>query len=206
MDHAAVPQPPTQLPPPSPQPAPVPQPPSKAKSIGKRIGGAIGTLAVFIAAKAALGLWHDSKPAVDFAVGSCLAFDKTFMPKDSDIHEVSCSADNARVKVTGKYQGAKNCPNDNYATLEFGEFGMCLQEQFTVGRCYGGLGSGLANEVACRESFVSHDFKVLSRHDADNAGLCSGDGESAVTYPEPPLTYCVQSMYAELKPFPTFSG
>lgn len=188
--------------PPGSQYAPPPPAPPKKRSVGKRIGAALGAVVLVIAAKVGLhAVMHrhadgpSSSSGFDYAVGTCLNLAKAgIMVKPSDVHVEPCSSPTALSKVAKKYKGAKNCPNDNYGTLEGGGSGLCLEDNLTVGSCYHqALISHMFAPAACKPGVLSSDptFRVATRQDGVNdPGLCGGD-QQAVNFPEPPLTYCM---------------
>ncbi|WP_131823610.1 LppU/SCO3897 family protein [Mycobacterium talmoniae] len=178
-----------------------PPPAPKAKpSIGKRIGSAAMVLIGVIAAKAVVGgLFHHhgssggDEPLFDYAVGTCLKVDTTIMVKPGDVHELPCSSPDARVIVAKKYTGQKNCPTEEYATLEGGGGGLCLQDDLAVGTCYQqGIVTHLFEPTGCTPGFTEPTVRVALRRDGvDDPGLCGGD-QQPLNYPEPPLTYCLE--------------
>lgn len=186
--------------PPPPPPAPAPAP--KKSSVGKRIGAALGAVVLVIAAKVGLNLVlhrHIDRPAsssgFDYPIGTCLNLAKAgIMVKPSDVQEEPCSSPSALSKVAKKYKGSKNCPNDNYGTLEGGGSGLCLEDNLTIGSCYHqALISHMFAPTACKPGVLSSDptFRVAVRRDGVNdPGLCAGE-QQAVNFPEPPLTYCM---------------
>lgn len=189
--------------PPGPQYAPPPPPVApKKRSVGKRIGAALGAVVLVIAAKVglhALTHRHADRPSssngFDYAIGTCLNLAKAgIMVKPSDVHVEPCSSPTALSKVAKKYKGAKNCPNDNYGTLEGGGSGLCLEDNLTIGSCYHqALISHMFASTACTPGALSSDptFRVAVRSDGVNdPGLCGGD-QQVVNFPEPPLTYCM---------------
>ncbi|MDP7704795.1 hypothetical protein [Mycobacterium sp. TY815] len=192
--------------PPGPQYAPPPPPPPpapKKSSLGKRIGAALGAVVLVIAAKVGLhAVMHHrnadhraSSNGFDYPVGTCLNLVKAgIMVKPSDVREEPCSSPTALSKVAKQYKGSKNCPNDNYGTLEGGGSGLCLEDNLSVGSCYHqALISHMFAPTACKPGVLSSDptFRVAVRRDGVNdPGLCAGE-QQAVNFPEPPLTYCM---------------
>lgn len=190
--------------PPGPQYAPPPPPPAPPRKspLGKRIGAALGAVVLVIAAKVGLHavMHHHSERAsssngFDYAIGTCLNLAKAgIMVKPSDVQVEPCSSPTALSKVAKKYKGAKNCPNDNYGTLEGGGSGLCLEDNLSIGSCYHqALISHMFASTACKPGALSSDptFRVAARHDGvDDPGSCESD-QQAVNFPEPPLTYCM---------------
>lgn len=190
--------------PPGPQYAPPPPAPVEPKkgSVGKRIGAALGAVVLVIAAKFGLHAvtHHHADRALnsdgfDYAVSTCLNLaGASIAVKPTDVHVEPCSSPTALSKVAKKYKGAKNCPNDNYGTLEGGGNGLCLEDNLTIGSCYHqALISHMFATTACKPGVLSSDpmFRVAVRQDGVNdPALCGGD-QQAVNFPEPPLTYCM---------------
>lgn len=209
-------QPPTSYPPPPPgaypppvpgQPyppvAPPPIPPAPKKSgLGKKILAGIVAVVLVIAVKQGLrAVTHHSsdsrggKDGFDYAVGTCLNLSKTgIMVKPSEVKVEPCSSPTALSKVAKKYKGKKNCPNENYGTLEGGGTGLCLEDNLVVGNCYHqAIVSHMFASTACTPGVLSSDptFRVALRRDGVNdPGLCSEE-QQVVNFPDPPLTYCM---------------
>ena len=174
----------------------------RKRSVGRRILATLGAVIVFIAAKVGLHMVmddHHDRPSdkgfegFDYAIGTCLNLSKAgIMVKPGDVSVEPCSSATALAKVAQKYKGAKNCPNDNYGTLEGGGSGLCLQDNLTVGNCYHQtIVSHLFAPTACTPGIIDSTFKVALRRDGVNdPGLCTGD-QQVVNFPEPALTYCL---------------
>lgn len=201
---AYPPPPPGGYPPPPPgMPYAAPPPPApKKKSVGKRIIGALVAVVLVIVVKVGLGVvlhrHHDgssTRSDFDYAVGTCLNLTKTGISvKPSDVKVEPCSSPTALSKVAKKYKGKKNCPNDNYGTLEGGGSGLCLEDNLTVGSCYHqAIISHMFASTACKPGVLSNDptFRVALRRDGvDDTSLCSEE-QQPVNFPDPPLTYCM---------------
>lgn len=185
-------------------PPPPPQVPKKG-STGKKILAVVVAIVLAIAVKVGVRAIfnhhsHSSSGTstsngFDYAVGTCLNLSKTgIMVKPSDVHVEPCSSPTALAKVAKKYKGAKNCPNENYETLEGGGSGLCLENNLTVGSCYHqAMISHMFESMACKPGVLSSDptYRVAIRKDGvDDPGLCSSD-QQLVNFPEPPLTYCL---------------
>lgn len=183
-------------------PPPPPPVPVKKGSVGKKIIAAVGAVVIAIAVKVGLGVVlhrsHDrplSNNGFDYAVGTCLNLSKTGISvKPSDVKVEPCSSQTALSKVAKKYKGKKDCPNENYGTLEGGGTGLCLEDNLTVGSCYHQqIISHMFAATACKPSVLSSDptFRVALRRDGvSDPGLCNEE-QQVVNFPEPPLTYCM---------------
>lgn len=189
--------------PPVPYPPGPPPAPPKKRSIGKRILTVLGALVLVIAAKLGLGavrnhIASDVADGFDYDVGTCLEIKAAItLVSPGDVHAAPCSSPAALVKVAKKYNGARDCPNDNYGTLEGGGTGLCLQDNLVVGNCYQQrVITHFFESTACTPGVVDPTVRVALRHDGvDDAGLCTGDLEP-MTFPEPPLTYCLEVLQA----------
>jgi hypothetical protein len=139
---------------PSPPSSPPPPPPPKKRSISRRILASLVAFVLVIGVKIGVHavMDRDSHPApeagMDYAIGTCLDLSKaSSLVKPSDVHVEACSSPTALAKVATKYTGAKNCPNDQYGTLDSHGSGLCLQDNLTVGSCY-------------RQTLLSHMFTL----------------------------------------------
>jgi hypothetical protein len=182
-------------------------PPPKKRSIGRRILALLMALVTVIGVRIVLHavLDHHSDPApdtgLDYAIGTCLDVSKAnIFVKPSDVHVEPCSSPTALAKVATKYKGAKNCPNDQYGTLDSHGSGLCLQDNLTVGNCYRrSLLSHMFTLANCTPG-LSNDptFKVALRRDGVNDPALCTDTQRAVNFPEPPLTYCLDALVLRL--------
>lgn len=196
---------PGQLPP---VPASVPPPPKK-RSIGKRLLSMLGAVVALIAVKVGFGLARDqgvlpstTDDGFNYAVGTCLEIKTTLsFVKPEDVHELPCSSPAALVKVGVKYKGSKQCPNDNYGTLGDDKRGLCLQDNLTVGNCYQpALITHFFQPHECTAGFTEPTLRVALRKDGvSDPGLCV-DGQQPLEFPEPPLTYCLETIGDSSRP------
>lgn len=192
-------------PPPMPQ-APAPKKGSVAKKVLAVLVVIVLAVAVKVGVRAVLNRNSDNHAShinngFDYPVGTCLNLSKAgIVVKPSDVKVEPCSSPTALSRVAKKYNGAKNCPNANYGTLEGGGSGLCLEDNLVVDSCYHqALISHMFAATACKPGVLSNDqtFRVALRRDGvDDPGLCTEE-QQAVTFPEPPLTYCMDVLVSD---------
>ncbi|QWF82096.1 hypothetical protein HUW46_05533 [Amycolatopsis sp. CA-230715] len=131
-------------------------------------------------------------------VGDCLdvhVVNPNPAPADQ-AEQADCGAAEANVKVAVKYPDAdRDCPARGYEFIYIGnpKNKLCLVINARQGDCFAGLSSGSEpyRRVPCTDAKAERQFVKIVEGEA-NEELCEEiDGATAVTFPQPPITFCL---------------
>ncbi|WP_158607893.1 LppU/SCO3897 family protein [Nocardia panacis] len=116
---------------------------------------------------------------------------------DSKTEPVDCASPKAVYKVAKVYGAKTECAAD-YTSYEETMKGMtraflCLAPNFQQGSCYKDNMLTGYTFAECTPSKAS--FRVVSRIDGQSdENLCGSDADSAITVPDPKVTFCTQKL------------
>ncbi|QWF82095.1 sulfur globule family protein [Amycolatopsis sp. CA-230715] len=153
---------------------------------------------VVIAASVIVGIAQFSSSPVNAAVGDCLSVPKftTSFSGDNQPKKVDCGAADANVKVAAKYDdGNAACPAPDYdhLTMEKPSAKLCVVINAKQGDCFANVTSKTEGylRVSCADPKAEAQFVKVVEGKADEQLCADIEGASPLTYPQPPITFCL---------------